>query len=271
MHNCYAISVMSQTSPVIYDYFAKLGFDKTVADIYTALYTNGPQTISQLSRNSGVERTLLYRTLPNLADSGLIETQTEQNRGVFKAAPFSNLQVLISKKEQQLDDLKTALPLIEQSLGSQLIESPGTRVQLYRGEDGVKQMLWNETKAKSEVLGVLYQNIQIKTNSKFFDRWVQKCNDSNIHFRGIVSDTFVASQQNWYANHASDSLTHWNARYIDPQVFTITHSTVVYDTVVAHFNWDDKEVFGVEVYNQQIADSQRQLFQLLWNQASENK
>lgn len=259
---------MTGTSPLIYDYFDKLGFDKTFADIYIALYSGGPQNISQLSRNSGVERTLLYRILPNLTESGLIETQTEQSRGVVKAAPFSNLQMLISKKEQQLEDLKASLPLIEQSLGPRSLESVGTRVQLYRGEDGVKQMLWNETKSKTDVYGILYENIQIKTNTKFFDRWVQACNDSKVSFKGIVSEEFIKSQQNWYSHSDDHRLENWESRRIDPAVFTISHSTVVYNDVTAHFNWNDNEVFGIEVYNKQIADSQRQMFNILWNQAS---
>lgn len=260
---------MAATSPLIYDYFEKLGFDKTFADIYIALYSGGAQNISQLSRNAGVERTLLYRLLPNLTASGLIETQTEQSRGVIKAAPFSNLQMMISKKEQQLEDLKTALPLIEQSLGPRSLESVDTRVQLYRGEDGVKQMLWNETKSKTDVDGILYENIQIKTNTKFFDRWVQACNDSKVNFRGIVSDQFIKSQQNWYSNGEDHRLENWQSRRINPDIYAIAHSTVVYNNVVAHFNWDDTEVFGIEVYNQQIADSQRQLFNILWTTSKE--
>lgn len=30
---------------------------------------------------------------------------------------------------------------------------------------------------------------------------------------------------------------------------------------------EDDEVFGLEIYNAQIADSQRQIFELLWRQA----
>jgi len=50
-------------------------------------------------------------------------------------------------------------------------------------------------------------------------------------------------------------------------VFAITHGMVVYDNVTAYFNWKDSEIFGVEIYNQEIADTQRQLFNLLWDKA----
>jgi hypothetical protein len=49
-------------------------------------------------------------------------------------------------------------------------------------------------------------------------------------------------------------------------LFPITHSTVIYGDVTAYFNWKDGEIFGIEIYNQQIADAQRQFFEMLWRQ-----
>jgi hypothetical protein len=31
-----------------------------------------------------------------------------------------------------------------------------------------------------------------------------------------------------------------------------------------YFNWKDGEIFGFEVYNQEIADAQRHIFEMLW-------
>ena len=79
---------------VITLYFRKLGFDRELTTIYLALHTHGPQTISELSRSSGVERTRLYRTIDRLAASGLIETETHYKRHIFKAAPIANIHLL---------------------------------------------------------------------------------------------------------------------------------------------------------------------------------
>lgn len=41
---------------------------------------------------------------------------------------------------------------------------------------------------------------------------------------------------------------------------------VTYDNVVAYYNWKDGEIFGIEVYNQEIATAQRNFFEMLWRQ-----
>lgn len=248
-------------------YFAKLGLEKEVADIYLSLYSNGPQNISELSRTSGVERTRIYRLIDTLLSSNLIEVESHYKRGVVKAAPIANLNILISQREQELKSLHDELGLIEQVLSRNSISSPSTRVQFYKGPEGVKQMYWNQTRAKTEIVAVLHENMQIKTNSRFFERWVAKCNEEGLKLRGVVGDEFLASQKQWYDNHTNEQLKHWQERHISKDVFTISHGMAVYDNVVAYFNWKDDEVFGIEVYNEEIATSQRQFFEMLWDKA----
>lgn len=256
---------METDTAAVRTYFAKLGLAPEVADIYLALYANGPQTISELSRSSNVERTRIYRLIDTLLESNLVEVESHYKRGVIKAAPIANINILISKREQELKSLQDELGLIEQVLARNSISSPATRVQFYRGPEGVKQMYWNETKAKGEIISILHENMQVKTNSRFFERWVARCNERDLTFRGIVGDDFIASQKQWYDNHNNEKLKNWEQRYVGKETFVITHGSAIYDNVVAYYNWADHEIFGVEIYNKEIADAQRQLFDLLWD------
>lgn len=247
------------------DYFSKLGLQAEVADLYFALHQKGPQSISELSRNSGVERTRIYRLLDELQRNALIEVEEEYKRKILKAVPVSNLQVLFSKREQELMELQSFLPSLEKILETSSIQTTSTGIQFYQGEDGIKQLLWNETKAKGEVVSILYENIQGKTAEKFFDRWVGKCNELGLHFRSIVSDSFLESQEAWYSNHVNERLKNWQARYLDSKVFNISHTSIIYDDVVAYYSWRDNEIFGIEIHNMDIANAQRELFELLWS------
>lgn len=259
---------MITNTTMIRDYFSKLGFSQDVADIYLALHRKGPQTISELSRTAKVERTRIYRLLETLEESNLVEIETEYKKSIIKAAPITNLRILISKRAQTVDALSEQLGLIEKVLAQQTaIKSPTTHIQFYRGEDGEKQMFWNTTKAKGVVTTILAENMQSRTNNAFFERWVARCNERNIHFRGIVGDAYLANQRDWYTRRSNERLKHWSPRYIDKKDFSIVSSTVIYDNVVSFFNWKDNEVFGIEVYNQDIADTQRQFFEMLWSKA----
>jgi len=258
---------MLTDTAAIRTYFAKLGLEKEIADIYLALHTHGPQSISELSRNARVERTRIYRLIDKLLESNLVEVESHYKRGIIKAAPIANLHILISQKEQELKSLQDELGLIEQMLARNSLSSPATRVQFYEGREGIRQMLWNETKAKTEIVSILYENIQNKTDLKFFERWSDKCNDQRIQLRSVYGDRFIKTQKEWYAKHDNQRLKQWRGRYITSDIFPINHNTIIYDDVVAYYNWKDSEVFGVEIYNKDIADAQRTFFEMLWRQA----
>ena len=259
---------MNDNDIAVRTYFAKLDLEPEVADIYLALYAHGPQTISELARSAEVERTRIYRLLDKLKNNGLVEVETQYKRSILRPAPISNLHVLISRKEQAVKALQSELTVIESMLSRNTLESPSTRVQFYQGPSGIKQMLWNETKATTEVVVILANNMQSRTREAFFERWVRRANEQQIRFRGIVGDEFIQTQRRWYARRQNERLQHWEARYVPPEVFAITTGLTVYNDVVNYQHWQDGEVFGIEVHNRQIARLQRQLFELLWSQGT---
>jgi DNA-binding transcriptional ArsR family regulator len=260
------VEFMFGDTQAIRAYFFKLGLSSEIADIYLALHAHGRQTISQLSRNSGVERTRLYRLIDELQDNNLVEIETEYKKRIIAAAPVSNLQILITKKEQDIHDLRAGLHDLQEKLSGSSLHSAATKIQAYRGSEGLKQMYWNQTRSKTENLSILYENMQIRTNLSFFERWAQTCNDQGFKFRSIICDNFLRTQQNWYQEHSNERLENWQSRYIPDGVFAITHSTVIYDDVTSYYNWKNGEIFGIEIHNKEIADAQRQFFEMLWMQ-----
>ncbi len=249
-------------------YFQQLGFTPEHARFYAALIEHGPQTLSELSRSAEIERTKLYRLLPELQAAHLVVVDSEYKHGILEAAPLDNLELLLAERDSELQLLKQELPLLKQSLQPSVQQDPKTKIQFYRGTSGIKQMLWNETAATTEIIGLLHQGLQQYTGAVFFDRWVAKCNSRSVTSRSIVNEQFFDQQTQWHQTHTSTKLQHWQGRLIPVDTFAITHSMVVYDNVLAYFNWQSGgEVFGVELHNQQLADTQRQFFELLWEQA----
>ena len=254
---------------VIRSYFFKLGLSSEIADIYLALLAYGPQTISDVSRHSGVERTRVYRLMEELTTSNLIELEVRYKRTILHAAPITNLQILLTQKEQELRELRDGLHDLHQKISASTLASPTTRVQAYQGSEGLRQMFWNQTKSTSENLSILHENMQRYTNVTFFDRWARTCNERKLTFRSIIGDSFIESQKTWYQEHANERLATWAGRYVPEGVFPVTHSTVIYDDVTAYYNWKDGEVFGIEIHNTHIADAQRQFFDMLWTLGGE--
>ncbi|HEU5122134.1 MAG TPA: helix-turn-helix domain-containing protein [Candidatus Saccharimonadales bacterium] len=251
-------------------YFFKLGLSSEIADIYLALYAYGDQTISELARHSGVERTRIYRIKDELLASNLIEVESRYKRQIFRAAPISNLQILLTKKEQDLRELYKGFGDLQNSLSHHRQQSETTKIQAYRGIEGLKQMFWNQTRTTSgENLSILYENMQSRTKLAFFERWAEVMRERRIAARSIIGDNFVKTQKDWYKKNKNKRMSQWSGRYVPEGVFPITHSTVIYDDVTSYYNWKDGEIFGIEIYNAEIATAQRQFFEILWNQGIE--
>ena len=259
---------MQGDTQAIRAYFFKLGLSSEIADVYLALYAYGQMSISELSRRSNVERTRIYRLLDEMQAANIVEVELRYKRQVLRAAPIANLQILLSKKEQELRDLQMELSSLQTSLTKNTLHSEATKVQAYKGVDGLKQMFWNQTRSKTTNLSILYENMQSRTGRAFFERWIQVCSERKIQSRSIISDNFVRTQQDWYKKNDNERHPRWEGRYIPDGIFPITHSTTIYDDVTSYFNWKDGEIFGIEIHNPEIANAQRQFFSILWSQGT---
>jgi sugar-specific transcriptional regulator TrmB len=265
MHKMYNINM--EMRAVLRTILEEFVSDIQVADIYAALVQYGPQTISELSRSSGVERTRVYRNLHELQSLQLVEIELQPHRQIIQAANLQNLENTLAKKRANLDILATQITKFQNQFGSVLGIELATKVRFFRGQSGIEQMLWNQTKAKSEIISILSENLQSHTKRAFFERWVDRCNERGLVTRSIVDDTFIAAQKQWYGGAFSHSLKNWSARKMPSSLSEVPHRTTIYDNVTTYFSWQDDDLFGIEIHNQNIADTQRQHFELLWKKS----
>lgn len=255
--------MLTDTS-AIRTYFAKLGFEPEIADIYLALHSHGPQTISELARNAKVERTRIYRLIDKLMKSNLIEVESHYKRGVIKPAPIANLRILISQKEQDLKSLEDELELIEQVLARNSLSNPATRVQFYHGPEGIRQMQWNLLRAKGEIVSIMHEPMNIATGDAFYKRWAEQWDKSDLSCRIVLDTHFHELSDPWHLKNPGWRPKNHATRELPNEVMPITYASDIYDGVVTYYNWHEGEVFGVEMYNKQVADSQRVFFEMLW-------
>lgn len=267
LHNRYNKHMFTDIA-AIRTYFSKLGFEPEIADLYLALHAHGPQTISELSRNSKVERTRIYRLIDRLMEANLIEVESRYKRGVIRAAPIANLHILISEKEQELKSLQDELGLIEQVLARNSLSSPATRVQFYQGPEGIRQMQWNLFRAKKDIHTIMHRPMHDVTGSAFFKRWAERWNNGDWSCHILLDDHFLRLSDKWHKENPGNKVKDHFSKTIDPLIFPISFEVDIYDDVVAYYNWHDNEVFGIEIYNKDIANAQRTFFNMLWDKAS---
>jgi hypothetical protein len=124
-------------------------------------------------------------------------------------------------------------------------------------------MRWNQLRSKSTShTGYTRQIYDELSGNTFMHRWAQEFEERGLHKRILVDDSFVAS---WHKRKpAGRRIRGFEYNYIHPSVFKIGDNCDVYDNVIAYFQYKDGEMFGIEIYNQDIADTQRQFFEMVW-------
>ena len=137
----------------------QFGLDDIEITLYIHLIENGPKTPLDLSRETSVNRSRIYRYLDRLKAKKLIE-EVNLGRGiVLKASNANNLELLILEKEQQVKMQRENLASIIKELIIVPINQPKSiEIKHYHGEEGLKQMLWNHLSAKKELLVFGFEN-----------------------------------------------------------------------------------------------------------------
>jgi len=243
-----------------------LGLSDKEAKIYLSLLKQGILTPLELSRITKINRTTIYRVLEQLKDKGLAEEILDQHRIKARAVDPESLKLLIAQRETQLKKLKKGLPEIISRLTTvKDTPSASTKVVYFRGRQGLQQMLWNVLKGKNEFVGYGYGDWNKSVGKEFAEKLRQKKADENIFSREIQNKDQVDANKT-YTQVKGYKKVH-QCRAIPKSIIEINHDTYIYNDVFAFYHFYEGELFGVEIHNQEIAKTQRQIFEVLWKMA----
>jgi sugar-specific transcriptional regulator TrmB len=242
----------------ITSYFAKLGLSEELARIYLALYAHGPLNISETSRLAKVERTKLYRLLDELESSHLVQYEEEFKKGALSASPFSNLQLLINKRESELASLKDNFDILSSKLKVSEISNATTKVKVYSGKSGLRQMLWNQLRSSTELLNLSYLSLDEFVGADFTNKWLKELSTRELSSRTLHSPDFKLPTK--------QILSNTEYQLLQPTKFMLSSSFTVYDNTTMYIDWKDGSPYGLELHNSNVADVDRQFFEGLWQE-----
>ncbi len=245
---------------------ANFGLNKKQIELYLSLIKEGTLTPLELSRSTRINRTTIYRLLEDLNKLGLVEEILDQHRIKYQVVDPKKLKVLLIQKELALKKQQAELPeLIKQLSLIHNQPSSSTQVKYFRGKEGLKQMLWNVTEAKSGFSGFGYGDWNDSVGKKFAEKLRQRVVEKKLISREIQNEDQVDKVMTYTSIKHYDQ--YHESRIIPKSVVEINHDTYIYDGVFAFYHFYEGQLFGVEIHNQEIAKTQQQIFQVLWQQA----
>ena len=251
---------------IILEELISLGLTEVEAQIYLHLLKNGSKTPLEMSRETNINRTKIYRLIDLLREKKLIE-QFGSNRGLkLRAAPPSNLELLVIAEDEKIKRNMELLP----NIISSLIKIPANKnekfeVIHYRGIDGLQQMLWNALKSK-EILLFGYENLNQFVGKPFADKVRREEVKRDIHVREIGNSPEYKQKDQSFYNSASEWEKVFQYKQISGSVLSIEHNVRVYDNTISIIDWKNGKV-GIEITNKPLADMQRQIFWQFWKLA----
>lgn len=251
----------------LFDFFELLGLSPEDISICQGLAIHGQQTVLHLSRLLSIPRTTIYRRLTDLTNLGVISETITHLHITYQLASVDKLSYLVHQKRLQSEQLNQLFPDIQNQLAALSHQSHGlTKVLYYHGRQAVARMTWETLQTKDLFRGysshAFAELMGIKETKIFRDLW----NKSGIIAHDIISDSYLHSLK-LHSEFDTSPWNNWTSRYLPSKLLNINQTLDVFDNVINIYNWHEGEIFAIQIFNQQLADFHKQLFDLSWSQA----
>ena len=241
----------------------KFGLEEIEAQIYVYLSENGPLTPLQLSRELNIDRSKIYRSIDKLGSKKFIEQSHAAWGKKIQAASPANIELMIKEEEEKLKLRKDSLPTLINELGK--VTSYSKRefeIKHYRGQDGIRQMLWNHLAAKKEILAFSYKNKNDMVGKTYAEKIRAEQVARKITLYEIENET---DQGDYWYTAVEKWSQFYKSRHVTRKVLDIKQYIAIFNNTVSIINWLNDEEVGLEIVNNQYADMQKQIFWQFWS------
>lgn len=119
----------------------EIGLNEKEAKVYVATLELGQGSAAEIAKKSGVNRATTYFTLENLMKIGLVSASNEEKKQLFVPEDPSQLENILEKQKQALEQKKSGLKKLVEDLNS--INSASVKkpiVKYYLGKEGILRM-----------------------------------------------------------------------------------------------------------------------------------
>lgn len=226
-----------------------LGLNSKEAAIYLALLELGEALPSTISRRTGIKRPTTYVVLESLKEKGVVSHVKKNNNHLFQAVDPRNF---FEEHKSKLDLFKENLQVFL-NLNKRYGALP--QMSVFEGKEGLIQIMEDTLKTNDVLL--CWADITLATDSlsEYYPTYIKKKVEKKIWLKGVFCYDQVALK---FKKRGSMEL---REIYVIPkEKFPFKNEINIYDDKVAIISHQD--AVGVIIQNQNIADTQRSIFNL---------
>lgn len=238
-----------------------LGLGQKGAALYLASLALGETYMSLLAKRAGLKRSTAYVVFKALEDRGLMSSYRGANGQMFVASPP---ELLVKSAHARAADLEAVLPQLHA-----LTQKSGRRprIRYYEGKSGYfiavedSLMIPHATIRHIGSLTEIHKIIGLDYDLNFY---VPARIEKDIHIRCLYYRSEMGNVER--RNHAAELR---EIRYL-PESYKASTSSLIYGDRVSIFS-AATELASVIIESAEIAETERQKFDLLWDLAGPQK
>lgn len=238
-----------------------VGLDAKQSQLYVAGLQLGTAPASDYAKITGFNRITSYNLLEEMVRKGYF-TMVRKVRAKWYAPVAPEYIALEARKNAEA--LERVLPELRSLQGAKYRKP---RVRFFEGWEGVRHVYEDTLMAETELLNFA-NSAAVRRFWPLYDaEYVEKRVQQGIRLRGIAPD-----DQTGRSVHGHDQENLREIRLVPAKDFDFTNEINVYDHKVAICSFDsglrgDRDMFGVIIESKEVAETQRQIFEMAWRYA----
>lgn len=230
-----------------------VGLSEKEGKVYLACLKLGACTANSVAKESGIFRTYAYDILRALSKKGLISSIKRGRGTYFEAASPEQLVHMLEDRKRRLQQL---LPDLK-ALAGTIKEKP--KVTSFEGKEGLKTILEDILASRPKEILTTSSSQILEILRFYFPHWIQRRAEKGI-FARVLQQSNVKMRQ----MKERDQKEKREIRFLPPKFVINTHIQV-YGAKVAILTLSKDELIGILIENKDVAETQRSIFELMWN------
>lgn len=238
----------------MYEELKEFGLTDKEIKVYLASLKLGTALVQDISNKAGTYRTYTYEVLKSLKEKGLVSYVIKSGKQYFEVAEPEKLLNILKEKETKINNILSNLKEIYKSS----IKKP--KVEFYEGEEGLKTILDDFIREKKEILVYCSTKKQLQLLEFYFPNYIKRRVKEKIKIKVITEKSKEALEI-----HKKDKQELREMKFL-PKETEFQTSTNIYGDKVAILSLE-KDIIGIIIQDLFIANTQRDVFNLLWKVA----
>ncbi len=231
-----------------------IGLDDKESQLYLSGLHLGSAPASEYAKASGLNRITSYNTLEGMVRKGHF-TMVKKMRAKWYAPVAPEYLALEARKH--VDTLEKTVPELR-SLRKAKERKPSVR--FFEGWEGVRHVYEDTLTSKTEIINFANSAVVRRFWPNYDLEYVAERVKHGIRLRGIAPDDEAGRRV-----HGEDRASLREIRLVSGKDFDFRNEINVYEDKVAICSFGSpKDMFAVIIESKEVAETQRQIFEMAW-------